>query len=447
VIAVAAREPHARPWKRAATWLLFLGPFFYLTYGAANYLAAGRADVGSVVFDWERQIPFIAWSIVPYWTINVFYAASLFVCGSVRELDTHARRLLTAQLVAVTCFLAFPLRFTFDKPEIGGGLPGFLFAALDGFDKPFNQAPSLHIALVVILWVLYRRHLSHWGLPRWACVPLDLWFVVIGASVLTTFQHHFVDIPTGALLGVFCLWLWPDRGPSPLAGAALTRDRRRLSLAGRYAGVAVLLATVSFWSGGAALWLLYPAISLALVALNYAILGVAGFQKGADGRMSLAARLLLAPYLAGAWINSRAWTRRDPLPVPIADGVLLGRIPSRFDGPAPRVRALVDLSAELPSPSFGGRVLAFPALDLVPPPPQVLRDAAEAIERIHAGGGVLVCCALGYSRSAAAVATWLVRSGAAPSVEAAVAMIRARRPQIVLSAATLDAVAAAAVLP
>ena len=115
------------------------------------------------------------------------------------------------------------------------GFTGFLFTALDSFDRPFNQAPSLHIAILVILWPLYARHA-----PRWLLAPLHIWFVLIGASVLTTYQHHFIDIPTGVLLGLVCLWLWPDERPSPLAGARLTRDRRRQSLALRYAAGAIL---------------------------------------------------------------------------------------------------------------------------------------------------------------------------------------------------------------
>jgi hypothetical protein len=48
----------------------------------------------------------------------------------------------------VTFFVLTPLRFSFEpKPETHG-LAGFLFDALAGFDKPFNQAPSLHIALL-----------------------------------------------------------------------------------------------------------------------------------------------------------------------------------------------------------------------------------------------------------------------------------------------------------
>jgi hypothetical protein len=129
-----------RPWKRAIAWLAFLGPFFFATYGLATWSASRRSDVGAVVFDWERHVPFAPWTIVPYWTIDAFYAISLFVCTSVRELDAHAKRLLTAQIVAVACFLAFPLRFTFTRPP-ADGVYGALFEVLGRFDEPFNQAP------------------------------------------------------------------------------------------------------------------------------------------------------------------------------------------------------------------------------------------------------------------------------------------------------------------
>ena len=155
----AADAATGRPWGRAAAWLAFLGPFFFATYGLATWMTAQRADVGAVVFAWERAIPFLPWTIVPYWTIDLFYAVSLFVCVDRRELDTHAKRLLTAQVVAVASFLLLPLRFTFDRPEAGGTF-GNLFAVLAAFDRPFNQAPSLHVALLVILWALYARRLQ-----------------------------------------------------------------------------------------------------------------------------------------------------------------------------------------------------------------------------------------------------------------------------------------------
>ena len=65
--------------KRAALWLVLLGPFFYASYGLANWWAGTRAQVPSVVFAWEQHIPFLAWTIFPYWSLNLFYAASLLL--------------------------------------------------------------------------------------------------------------------------------------------------------------------------------------------------------------------------------------------------------------------------------------------------------------------------------------------------------------------------------
>ncbi len=193
----------ACPWRRAAAWLLFLAPFFFITYGLANWSASQRADVPSLVFEWEHAIPFWAWTILPYWSIDALYGLSLFVCLTRHELDTHAKRLLTAQAIAITCFVLVPLRFAFAHPA-ADGVWGLMFDALAGFDQPFNQLPSLHIALAVILWALYARRLS--GIARLA---MELWFLLICGSVLTTYQHHFIDIPTGLLLGALCLWAWP----------------------------------------------------------------------------------------------------------------------------------------------------------------------------------------------------------------------------------------------
>jgi hypothetical protein len=433
-LVLPAPEPAAgRPWRRAIAWLCLLGPFFFVSYGAANWLAARHSHVGSIVFGWEHSIPFVPWTIIPYWSIDAFYAVSVFVCTSRAELDTHAKRLLTAQAVAVPCFILFPLQFTFVKPELTG-FDGFLFAALASFDKPFNQAPSLHIALLAILWVLFARHV-----PPVVLWPMRLWFAILAVSVLTTYQHHFFDVPTGALLGFACLWLWPDAAVSPLANAHVSHDRRRLGLALRYAGGAILLAVPAFVLGGAALWLLWPAISIALVAANYAWLGADGFQKGPNGRMSLAALALFLPYLLGAWINSRLWTRHEPMPVPLRDGVDLGRNP--WPGAARGYAQVVDLCAELPG-CAGARTV--PLLDLVVPPADRLAEAAAAIEQARGAGRVLVCCALGYGRTAAAAAAWLLITGRAATVEAAIAEIRRVRPRAVFDDAARAAIAQAA---
>ncbi len=419
-----------RPWKQATLWLAFLAPFFYLSYGFANHLASQRSGVGAVVFDWERSVPFVAWTIIPYWSINLFYGLSLFLCRTRDELRAHGRRLLTAQIVAVSCFLLFPLGFTFVRPD-SDGIPGMFFAALTSFDKPFNQAPSLHIALLVILWDLYLRSMSRRLLPSGLHWLLHGWSLLIAVSVLTTFQHHFIDIPTGALLGLLCLWLWPLDAASPLRTARIAREPKRWRLALFYAiGAAACFGLATL--GGLLLWLCWPGVALLMVALQYVAFGVEGFQKAADGRVSYGARWLLAPYRIGAWINSRLWTAREASAVRVAERVWLGRMPTAAQARALGIARIVDVSAEL-SPPAGIPTRCVPMLDLIAPTPAQLTAAAAAIEtQLRDDGDVLVCCALGYSRSAAAVAAWLLRTGRAEDADEAIARVQTQRPQLVL---------------
>ncbi len=422
-------------WTRSVAWLLFLGPFFFLSYGFSNHIAAERGVTTALFFEWERQIPFLPWTIVPYWSIDLLYGLSFLLCRTRTDVDRHALRLLTAQLISVGCFLLFPLRFAFERPHVEGPF-GFLFDALAGFDRPYNQAPSLHISLLTILWARFATVVP----APWRTL-VHLWAALIGVSVLTTFQHHFIDVPTGALVGLFCLWLWPDEGPSPLSIARPAASAPHYRIAAYYLLGALALAGLAVGIGGAALWLWWGTTALGMVALIYAWPGAAGFQKR-DGRHSLAVAILLAPYVLGAWLNSRWWTRHGPAQQAIQDGVWLGRMPS---GQAMRqggFAVLCDLSAELPAPRGHWRHAGVPWLDLVPPSVAQLEEAARRIESARTLGPVLVCCALGYSRSACAVMAWLLRTGRAADVGAAEALVRARRPGVVLTPAHRAALSA-----
>lgn len=216
----------------------------------------------------------------------------------------------------------------------------------------------------------------------------------------------------------------------PLSLPRVTSDRRRLIIAARYALGAVVVGTAAFGTGGYALWLLWPAISLASVSANYALFGPEGFQKQPDGRMRVTAIALYAPYLLGAWVNSRMWTRGEPAPVSLRQGIMLGRIPSHRE--AARFSTIIDLCAELPATSRQVDWRSFPMLDLVTPEASRLRAAVAAIENAKAKGPVLVCCAIGYSRSVCTLAAWLLGSGHAANLADAIEQIRRVRPRMVL---------------
>ncbi|MDR6433404.1 phosphatase PAP2/dual specificity phosphatase family protein [Brucella pseudogrignonensis] len=407
--------------RRAILWLLFLGPFFYLTYGTANWLASLHHDVPNLAFNWEGYIPFIAWSIIPYWSVNLFYAIALFINDSPEQVDRLAKRYLTAQIIAVLCFVAFPLTATFVKPETSG-LPGFMFDVLGGFDKPFNQAPSLHIALLIIIWDQMRRVMS-FGLR----VVWHVWCLLIGLSVLTTYQHHAVDIPAGALLGLFALWLFPRNTPSPLAEFHFTSDPKSRRIGLYYlAGTALFLALAVHGLSitGYAIFWLWPATALAIVALGYFGADATIFEKQTDGSVNFASRLLLWPYRFFARLNIRYWTRKLPSHVEIGDNVFLGRFPNATEVNA--FTTVIDLAAEMVPPSHSGDWKSYSTLDLIAPSVEKVRLASEAVEVARHHGPVLICCALGFQRSATVAAHWLIKTGRVNNRREAEVLIRAK---------------------
>ncbi|SPA44266.1 phosphatase PAP2/dual specificity phosphatase family protein [Cupriavidus taiwanensis] len=425
-----AAAPARRPWGLACLLLALTGALFFSSYGFANWLASQRAEVPSFHFAWERGIPFLPWTIVPYWSIDLLYGISFFLWRSRAALLTHVKRLVLAQLVSVACFIAFPLRFSFARPA-ADGLPGQLFTLLGGFDLPFNQAPSLHISLLVILWLAFAAHLR--GGWRWL---LHGWFALIGVSVLTTWQHHLIDVPTGALVGWLCVYLLPMQLPAAAAGVP---DARTRQLSRRYGAGTVVALLCALLAVGAsvtlAFLLLWAALALACVARIYALAAPAWFQKDGDGKIAPAARWVLAPYLLGAFLNSRWWTRRAPQASAIAPGVWVGRFPTRSELRVLGADAVLDLSAELPraatAPGLAYRCV--PVLDLTVPTPQQIGQAVEQLDAWQRQGRrVLVSCALGYSRSALVAAAWLARRQGLRDAGAALAALRQHRPAVVL---------------
>jgi hypothetical protein len=199
--------------------LVVVSTIFIAAYALANQLTGLRSDVGQGVFEFERAIPFVPWTIVPYLSVMGFYAASFFV-GDREALDRHARCILINLALSLVCYALVPLRFQFERP-MPEGVYGALFSLLGACDLPYNRAPSLHISVLLILWVRLLPFVP----ARWQGL-LHGWFTLIGVSVLTTYQHHLIDIPAGLAVGAISLFL-----SSPAAAAGLAGLRARLQAA------------------------------------------------------------------------------------------------------------------------------------------------------------------------------------------------------------------------
>lgn len=415
-------------WLAPALWLLLLGPLFFLLYGGSNQHAASLDPhlVGVLAWDWERHIPLWPWTIVPYWSIDLMFGLSLFLCRSRQELRVQGLRLLLTTVAACAFFMLFPLRFSFERPLVEG-LFAPLFIALAGFDQPFNQAPSLHIALLVVIWSCFRRHL-----PARLHPLLHGWCLLIGLSVLTTWQHHVLDIPTGAALGfVVCYVLpWPERAWIGRWQAADKAAARRLLL--RYLLSALLLGVAATWFGGWGWLLLWPALGLGVLAAAYGGLGPAVWQKH-RGRYSPAARVLLWPVVL--LIRSvQAYCRRGLAPASlIADQVFVG---STLDVGDQRFAAVLDLTGEYEgTPLEVAAYCQLPLLDLMVPNRQELAAAVQLLQQLRQqqSGPLLVHCALGMTRSVSVVLVWLVHSGRMADFDSALQLLQRQRPCLVLS--------------
>ena len=195
---------------------------FACVYGICNRLTHARVGIGQGVFVWEKAIPFVPWTILPYLSIVIFFALSFLVRRERAAVDRHLHALAINLVLSVLCYVLMPLRFTFERP-LPDDVFGLLFGLLSAVDLPYNRAPSLHISVLLILWVRFAALLQGW--PRRL---LGAWFWLIALSVLTTYQHHVIDLPAGALVGLLSLALasrWQVHRGLRL-GACLTRPQQ-----------------------------------------------------------------------------------------------------------------------------------------------------------------------------------------------------------------------------
>lgn len=354
--------------------LVVVAAIFYASYGATNALASARANVPEIYFAWERAVPFWAWSIVPYWSLNLLYALGFFLCRDAGELARYVTQLLAAQMIATLFFIAFPLQMSWEKPVVSG-LSGFLFSSLAAFDLPFNQAPSLHIILCVVVGAFYLRKAR----SVWLKAALVAWFALIGLSVLTTYQHHFIDIPTGLAAGCLVLLIRPLEG-APLS-FAIAREAARYKWAALYLGLAFLtlfaaILGAKIW-GAWMLWLSWASLSFALVACGYAFLGAGVFAKNEQGRHAAAAKALLFSYLCVARLNALFWLRGRRLSDEILPGLYLGSVKEvgKFD-------AVLDCAAEFERPGGAQIYASLAMLDMITPGADELKRGADELERL-----------------------------------------------------------------
>ncbi|MFP2956777.1 tyrosine-protein phosphatase [Myxococcus sp. 1LA] len=206
---------------------------------------------------------------------------------------------------------------------------------------------------------------------------------------------------------------------------------------------AALLAFLAQTLQGPGLWLLWPAVSFALVAVTYAGAGPKLLGKLPNGRMQPIAVLALLPYLLltwGTWHLVRRLSRERPYDR-VVPGVVVGRRLLPGELPA-GVAAVLDLTAEFIEP--GGirgacRYVSLPILDASTLPAGKVAPVLRELAALP--GPIYVHCAQGHGRTGMIAAALLVARGDAPDGQQALPLIQSVRPAVRLSAAQQHALA------
>jgi membrane-associated phospholipid phosphatase/predicted protein tyrosine phosphatase len=410
-----------------------LSALFLVVYGGCNWITAQRADVRTIAFAWERVTPFVPWMIAPYMSIDLFFVAAPFLCRTRDELRAFAKRIAAAIIVAGICFLLLPLRFAFPRPTASGSL-GAVFDWFRTMDPPHNLFPSLHIALCALLLVTYRRHTR--GVLQ---LTVTIWFVLIAASALLTYQHHVLDVVGGFALAGYCFYFIRER----TTPTQLIPHRRIAKLYAAADAALVLLATL-LWPYTAVL--LWPALACGIIALAYLRFGPAVYRK-TDGVIPWSSVWALGPCLAGQHLSRAYYRRQCRAWNAVTAHVWIGSALHEREAVAAvraGVTAVLDVTAEFSAPP-AFRALHYrnvPVLDLTAPTQAQLADMVQFVAAESHPGIVYVHCKIGYSRSAAAVAAHLIASGAAHTADEALAVLQKARPSMIIRPEARTAISA-----
>lgn len=376
--------------------LLLCSVVFMTVYNYSAWHASNLQKVSSFIFDFEKHIPFLPWTIIPYMASGLFFCSVFFFCNTKEQLKILTRRMLFVTIVAGICFLLFPLKFSLQKPEIDNSIFGYSFQFLSTFDSPFNQAPSLHIAYAFIFWSVFK------DLKKWRMLLL-FWLIALGISTLTTYQHHFIDIIAGTILAHISFLIFPYQKNN--------FSYRNFQVANFYFLVGWMFVLTSLllykFSDESWLILLWPALVMILIGYHYQKNNI-HFLKNNNGYIPFYKKLFYFPYTFIYWIFWK-FLRKNKRPLEIVPNLYISSKLSKKDLTHFGINKntfVYDLAAEMEegkiikekSTYFSVPFLDIGTLDIH----QTKKLVTEIVENYHqlpTDGKILIHCTMGYTRS------------------------------------------------
>ncbi len=188
--------------------LIAMGLFAAIPYTLINRFASVRDWAAfDPTLQLDIDIPFLAWMIIPYLTLYLYYPAAAWL-GSKNEIMWR-QNVVFHQMMLLTCwgvnaiFILLPVEI--DLRHLIHGIEGTMwessFAAMHAIDTPWNSWPSLHIvqSMQVVLVLRYWYPPSTTRLRIAHALLLIMWILLV-ISTMTIKQHYVWDVATAMLL-------------------------------------------------------------------------------------------------------------------------------------------------------------------------------------------------------------------------------------------------------
>ncbi|NQX67207.1 phosphatase PAP2 family protein [Paenibacillus alba] len=175
-------------------WILAI-PVLNVFYGILNHGRGG--NVGSLMTDLDRLIPFVPAFIIPYliWYPFIFVMLVVFF---MKNRAVYYRSLTTLCTGLLACYLVYALyQTTVPRPGVEpNGLFNGLVNIVYRTDAPFNCFPSIHVLTSYV--VLKASYLCGIKRSTLSVVFITVWSIIV--STLFVKQHALLDIAGAVLL-------------------------------------------------------------------------------------------------------------------------------------------------------------------------------------------------------------------------------------------------------
>jgi membrane-associated phospholipid phosphatase len=145
----------------------------------------------------DEQIPLVPVFSIPYLSLTAVVYASLvgFLLSRVRVFESAAIAIVIAFGVSYVVFAAAQ-SYVARPVDTDNGVLHDLVRRIYSGDQPYNDFPSLHVALSTVLALHWLRF------DRRAGLIASAWLSLIAVSTLFMHQHYLADVAGGVLLAV-----------------------------------------------------------------------------------------------------------------------------------------------------------------------------------------------------------------------------------------------------